>query len=78
MQNQFQEDEIPFAVMACRMKKFSENTLTIPVVMDSSTLNFKPNLSFHDFFGGGGPFGYVLVSLGQSLACVKISGRSTP
>ena len=26
-QNQFQEDEIPLAVMAGRMKKFSENTV---------------------------------------------------
>jgi len=38
-----QEDEIPVAVMAGRMKKFSENTSTIPEVMDSSTLNFNPN-----------------------------------
>ena len=50
MQNQFQEDEIPLAVMEGRMKKFSENTSTIPEVMDSSTLNFKANLSVHDFF----------------------------
>ena len=41
VQNQFQEDEIPLAVMASRIKKFSENTSTIPEVMDSSTLNFK-------------------------------------
>jgi len=27
--------EIPFAAMAGRMKKFSENTSTIPEVMDS-------------------------------------------
>ena len=75
-----QEDEIPLAVMAGRMKKFSENS-TIPEVMDSSTLNFKPNFKFSPFFLGGGttsPFGFVLVSLGQSLTCVKISGRSTP
>ena len=81
MQNQFQEDEILHAVMAGRMKKFSENTSTIPEVMDSSTLNFKANSKFSRFFGGGGttsPFGCVLVSLGRSLACVKISGRSTP
>jgi len=56
--------------MAGRMKKFSENTSTIPEVMDTSTLNFKANLSVHDFFFGGGmgggppsPFGCVLVSL---------------
>ena len=36
-----------------RMKKFSENTSTIPEVMDSSTLNFKANFKFHDFFFGG-------------------------
>jgi len=35
-----QEDEIPLAVMVGRLKKFSENTYTIPEVMDSSTLNF--------------------------------------
>jgi len=57
-----QEDEIPLAIMAGRMKKFSEITSTIPEVMDSRTLNFKANLSFHDFFLGGGasPFGCVL------------------
>ena len=38
-----QEDEIPLAIMAGRMKKFSEITSTIPEVMDSSTLNFNPN-----------------------------------
>jgi len=38
-----QEDEIPLAVMAGRMKKFSEHTSTIPEVMDSSALNFNPN-----------------------------------
>ena len=48
-----QEDEIPLAVIAGRMKKFSENTSTIPEVMDSSTLNFNPNLTI--FFLGGGP-----------------------
>jgi len=41
-----QEDEIPLAVMAGRMKKFSENTFTILEVMDSSTLNIKPNFKF--------------------------------
>ena len=30
-----QEDEIPLAVMAGPMKKFSEHTSTIPEVMDS-------------------------------------------
>ena len=54
-QNQFQEDEIPLAVMAGRTKKFSENTSTIPEVMDSSTLNFKANFNFSRFFWGGNP-----------------------
>jgi len=51
-----QEDEIPLAVMAGRMKKFREHTSTIPEVMDCSTLNFNPNLKFSrffSFFGGG-------------------------
>ena len=68
-----QEDEIPLAVMAGRMKKFSENTSTIPEVMNSS--------KFSRYFLGGGPlspFRCVLVSLGQSLVCVKISEHSTP
>ena len=45
-----QEDEIALAVMAGRMKKFSENYSTIPEVMDSSTLNFNPNFKFSQFF----------------------------
>ena len=45
-----QEHEIPLTVMAGRMKKFSENTSTIPEVMDTSTLNFNPTI----FFWGGG------------------------
>ena len=49
-----QEDEIPLAVMAGRMNNFSENTSTIPKVMDSSTLNFNPNFKFSRFFLGGG------------------------
>ena len=55
MHNQFQEDEIPLAVMTGRMKKFSENTSTISEVMDSSTLNVKANLKFSRFFLGGDP-----------------------
>ena len=54
MQNQFQGDEIPLAVMAGRMKKFSENTSTIPEVMESSMLKFKANFKFSQFFFGGG------------------------
>ena len=59
---------IPLAVMAGRMKKLSENTSTIPEVMDSSTLNFKANFKFSQFFFWGGgppsPFVCVLASLG--------------
>jgi len=51
MQNQFQEDEIPLAVMAGRMKKVSKNTSTIPEVMDSVAFwILRQILSFHDFF----------------------------
>ena len=50
-----QEDEIPLAVMAGHMQKFSENTSTTPEVMDSSTLIFNPNVKFSRFFGGGTP-----------------------
>ena len=50
-----QENEIPLAVMASRMKKFSENTSTISEVMDSSTLNFKAHLKFSRFFWRGTP-----------------------
>jgi len=75
-----QEDEIPLAIMAGRMKKFSEITSTIPEVMDSSTQNFKANFKFSRFFflGGGVPLRVCAISLCQSLACVKISGRSIP
>ena len=75
-----QEDDIPLAVMVGRMKKFSENTSTITEVMDSSTLNFNANFKFSRFFWWGGdlvPFRVYAISLCQSLACVKISGRST-
>ena len=48
-----QEDEISLAAMAGRVKKFSENTSTIPEVMDPSTLNCNPNCKFSRFLGGG-------------------------
>ena len=57
------------------MEKFSENTSTIPEVMDSNTLNIKPNFKFSRFFFWGGnpsPFGCALARLGQSEALVKI------
>ena len=75
-----QEDEIPLAIMAGRMKKISEITSTIPEVMDSSTLNFKANFKFSRFFWRGRtpvPLRMCAINLCQSLACVKISGRST-
>jgi len=53
-----QEDELPLAVIAGRMKKFSENTSTILEAMDSSKLNFDKNFNFSQFFfflGGGAP-----------------------
>ena len=63
-------------------EKFSENTSTIPEVMDSNvTLNFKANFKFSRFFWEGGPavpLRVCAINLCQSLACVKISGRSTP
>ena len=68
--------------MAGRIKKFSENTSTMPEVMDSSTLNLNPNFKFSRFFEGGGgtpsQLGCALGSLGQSLARIKISRCSTP
>jgi len=48
-----QEDEIPLA-LARHMKKFSENTSTIPEVIDYSTLNFNANFKFSRFFFWGG------------------------
>ena len=50
-----QEDEILLAVMAGRMKKFSENTSTIPEVMYCSMINFNPNIVFTIFWGEGTP-----------------------
>ena len=68
------------------LKKFGEKIPTSPIspdVIDVHTLNFKPNFKFSRliFFLGGGPpsqLGCALGSLGQSLAHVKISGRSPP
>ena len=80
VQNQFQEDKIPLAVMAGRMKKFSENTSTIPEVMESSTLNFKANFKFSGFFWGGGPpspFGSASKPLSITSVCKNLRG-STP
>jgi len=69
------------------LKKFCENIPTSPIspeVIDVHTLNFNPNFKFSRliffFWGGGTPsqLGCALGRLGQSLAHVKISGRSPP
>ena len=60
-------------------KMFCEDTPTIPKVKVANTLNFKPKLSRLKFLlGTPSQFGCTLSRLGQSLARVKISGRSTP
>jgi len=63
-------------------KMFCGDTPTSPEVIVANTLNFKTNFKFSrlKFFWGGPPFhfGCALSRLGQSLARVKFSGRSTP
>jgi len=62
-------------------KMFCGDTRTGPEVIGVHTLNFKPNfkISRLEFFGGPpSHFGCALSRLGQSLARVKFSGRSTP
>jgi len=52
-----------------------------PEVINVHTLNFKPNFKFSRlkfFWGPPSQLGCALGSRGQSLARVKISGRSTP
>ena len=70
-----QEDEIPLAVMAVRMKKFSQHTSTIPEVMDSITLNFNPNFKFPRhfslFFWGGGAV-HLRVSASKPLSISSV------
>jgi len=78
-----QEVEIPLAAIAGRMKRFSENTSTTLEVMDSNTLNFKPNFKFSRliFLRGEGDARTLPVCASKpwliSSAC-KISGRTTP
>ena len=65
-----------------RLEKFHEDIPTSPEVIGVHTLNFKANFKFSrlDFFLGGGTpshLGCALSRLGQSLARVKFSGRST-
>jgi len=69
---------------SCGLKKFGENIPTSPEVIGVHTLNFKPNFNFFIdfifFWGGGTPsqLGCAPVRLGQSIARVKNSARSTP
>ena len=62
-----QEDEIPLAVMAGGMKKFSENTSYIPEVMNSS--------KFSRFFFGGGPSGVCYKPLSISSVCENLRAQ---
>jgi len=62
-------------------KKFCDDTPTSPEVIGANTLNFNVNFKFSGLKFFGGPpsqFGGALAGLGQSVARVKISGRSTP
>ena len=83
----------PFAVVVCGThfiapasrhvpwKKFCEDTPTSLEVIGAHTLNFKVNFKFSGlkFFGGTpSQFGCALAGFGQSVARLKISGRSTP
>ena len=71
----------PLPSGASTEKKSREDTAASPEVIDLKTLNFRPNFKFSrsKFFGGPHPtLGCALARLGQSLARVKISGRSTP
>jgi len=61
-------------------KMFCGDTPISPEVIVANTLNFKANFKFSrlKFFGGSpSHFGCTLSKLGQSLARVKFSGRST-
>ena len=64
---------------ARRLENF---THTSPEVIEAHTLNYKPNFKFSRLkFSWGVPpsqLGCALGSLGQSVARLKISGRSTP
>jgi len=64
-----------------RLEKFHEDIPSSPEVIGVHTLNFKPNFKFSrlEFFGGTPvPLRVSLLRLGQSLARVIFSGRSTP
>ena len=60
-------------------KMFCGDTRTGPEVIGVHTLNFKPNFKFSRLqFFGGTPVPLRVCAIGQSLARVKFSGRSTP
>jgi len=64
-----------------RLGKFREDSPTSSEVIEAHTLNFNPNFKFSRLTFFGGPPSQVrcaLDSLGESIAHVKISGRSTP
>ena len=66
---------------ARRLKKFREDTPNSPEVIEPNTLNFKPNFKFSRlkfFWGTPSKFRCALARPCQSVARVKISGRSTP
>ena len=66
---------------ARRLENFRKDTHTSPEVIEAHTLNYKPNFKFSRLKFVGGPpsqLGCALGSLGQSVARLKISGRSTP
>ena len=66
---------------ARRLEKFHEDTPTRSGVIVAHTLNFRPNFKFSrlKFFGGPrSQLGCALGCCGRSLACVKISGGSSP
>jgi len=73
----------PFAARRMENVLWGSDTPTSPEVIVVNTLNFKPNFNFSRliFLGGRGHpshFGCALSRLSQSLARVRISGRSTP
>ena len=63
-----------------RLQKSRDDTPTSAEVIESNTLNFRPDLIFTINLLGGTPVpvGCALGSLGQSLARIKILWRSTP
>ena len=61
--------------------RYHQDTHISPKVIEARTLNFKPNFKFSRLKLLGGthiPAWVCAGSLGQSVARLKISGRSTP